>query len=73
MTKKLWSEGELILARCYNFKLDIDTGVAAETSTIEAEIKITSKRAMFEFIKLSFKNFSESPFQHSGIRSLEFT
>lgn len=55
--KKLWHESEVLLGRCFNFDVDIDTG------TIEAKINQTSKRSMFEFIKLAFRNFSESPLE----------
>lgn len=55
MQKKLWHATELTLAKCFNFNVNMDTGV------IEALIHVTTKKAMFEFIRLSFKNFSESP------------
>lgn len=55
--KMLYHDSEILLARCFCFHIDYDTNV------IEAEIKVTSKRAVFEFIKLSFKNFSESPLE----------
>lgn len=52
--KKLWHPTELVLAKCYAFHIDIDTGV------ITANINETYKKAMFEFIRVSFKNFSEA-------------
>jgi SWI/SNF-related matrix-associated actin-dependent regulator 1 of chromatin subfamily A len=52
--KMLYHESEYLLARCFNFNINYETGV------IEADIKVTSKRALYEFIRLSFKNFSES-------------
>jgi SWI/SNF-related matrix-associated actin-dependent regulator of chromatin subfamily A-like protein 1 len=55
--KMLWHESELLLAKCFCFRIDDDYKV------IEADIKVTSKRAMYEFIRLSFKNFSESPLE----------
>lgn len=55
--KKLWHESEIILAKCFGFDINIDTG------KIEAIINQTSKRSLFEFIKLSFRNFSESPLE----------
>lgn len=55
--KKLWHESEVLLGRCFNFDVDIDTGV------IEAKINQTAKRSLFEFIKLAFRNFSESPLE----------
>lgn len=55
--KKLYHESEIILAKCFGFDIDIDTGI------IEAKINQTAKRSLFEFIKLAFKNFSESPLE----------
>lgn len=55
--KKLWHETEILLARCFFFDVDINTG------TIISVIKFTAKRSLYEFIKLSFKNFSESPLE----------
>ncbi len=52
--KKLWHPTELTLAKCYGFHIDIDTGI------ITANINETYKKAMFEFIRVSFKNFSEA-------------
>lgn len=52
--KKLWHPTELVLAKCYGFDMDVDSGV------ITAAIPRTWKQAMFEFIRISFKNFSES-------------
>lgn len=59
MKKILWDESEYVLAKCFNFNIDIETGV------IIANLKVTSKRSLFEFIKLSFKSFSESPLNES--------
>lgn len=59
MKKILWDESEHILARCFNFSIDIENGI------IISDLKITSKRSLFEFIKLSFKSFSESPITES--------
>lgn len=53
----LWHDSERLLAQCFCFHIDYDTNI------IEAEIKVTSKRALYEFIRLSFKNFSESPLE----------
>jgi len=52
--KKLWHPTELVLAKCYGFYIDIDTGV------ITANVNETRKQAMYEFIRISFKNFSEA-------------
>lgn len=52
--KKLWHPTELVLAQCYGFHIDIETGV------ITANVFETWKQAMYEFIRISFKNFSES-------------
>ncbi len=54
--KKLWDDTEIVLAKCYNFSIDITSVVGI----IEADPMFTDKRAMFEFIKFSFKSFSES-------------
>jgi SWI/SNF-related matrix-associated actin-dependent regulator of chromatin subfamily A-like protein 1 len=55
--KMLWHETEHLLAQCFGFRINIETGV------IEADIKLTAKRSLYEFIRLSFKNFSESPLE----------
>lgn len=57
--KKLFHESEILLAKCFNFEFNMEVGY------IDATISLTSKRSMFEFIKLSFKNFSESPMEQS--------
>lgn len=56
--KKLWHESEIVLAKCFNFNVNIDSGI------IMADIRITSKRALYGFISVSFKNFSESVMEH---------
>lgn len=53
--KEFWHSSEIILAQCFNFDINIDTNI------IVADLRSTSKRSLFEFIKLSFKHFSESP------------
>jgi SNF2 family DNA or RNA helicase len=53
--KKLYHDTEIILAKCFGFTTDIDKGL------IICEIKFTAKKALFEFIKLGFKSFSEAP------------
>lgn len=55
--KKLWHDTEILLAKCFCFKINIDSGV------IVCNIQKTSKKAIYEFIKLGFKNFSESPME----------
>lgn len=52
--KKLWHPSELVLAKCYGFHIDIENG------SITANINETYKPAMIEFIRVSFKNFSEA-------------
>lgn len=52
--KKLWHESEIILAKCFNFHIDIDNGI------IVCDLHLTSKKSLYEFIKLGFKSFSES-------------
>lgn len=53
--KKLWHDSELILAKCFNFSIDSETGV------IQADLTVTAKRPLYDFIRIAFKNFSESP------------
>jgi SNF2 family DNA or RNA helicase len=53
--KKLWAESEIILAKCFGFEIDIDSG------RMHANLAMTSKKSLFEFIRIAFKNFSESP------------
>lgn len=55
--KRLWDKSELLLAKCYNFHM-VDT--KEDTTVITAYVWQTSKMAMYEFIRLSFKSFSES-------------
>lgn len=52
--KQLWHESELVLAKCYNFHINIDSG------EITANLLSTFKKAIYEFVKLAFRNFSES-------------
>lgn len=59
--KMLFHESELLLAKCFNFSVDL----SGETTIIEAPIKKTSKRALYEFIRLGFKRFNESPLEES--------
>lgn len=55
--KALYHESELLLAKCYNFDINLETG------EITAPLRFTSKQALFYFIELAFKNFWESPLQ----------
>lgn len=55
--KLLYHESEILLAKCFGFFIDMEKGI------IDADIRFTSKRSLFEFIKLTFKNFSESPLE----------
>lgn len=59
MWKRLWNETELILARCYNFTVDIDR------SEVRAQLHVTDKRAIYHFIQNSFRNFSEALEEHA--------
>jgi hypothetical protein len=52
--KKLWNEAELVLAKCFSFHIDIENGF------ITADIKTTFRKALFEFVKACYKNFSEA-------------
>jgi len=52
--KKMWHDSEITLAKCYNFSVDFETG------TIIAMVGLTFKKAIYHFIKLSFKSFSEA-------------
>jgi len=52
--KLMWHESELLLAKCFNFSVDNETGV------IIAKIQTTAKRALYEFVRIAFKNFSEA-------------
>lgn len=52
--KKLWHDSETVLAKCFNFAINSDSG------KIVCDIRFTSKKALYEFIRISFKNFSES-------------
>lgn len=60
MQKVMFHESEIILARCFSFNINIDDQV------IIADLKMTSKRSLYEFIKLSFKSFSESPMEENS-------
>lgn len=53
-SKRLWAENELLLARCYNFQIN------HETNEVTAFLITTFKKAIYEFVKLAFRNFSES-------------
>lgn len=55
--KALYHESELLLAKCYNFDINLETG------EITAPLRFTAKEALFYFIELAFKNFWESPLQ----------
>lgn len=55
--KAIYHESELLLAKCYNFDINLETG------EITAPLRFTAKEALFYFIELAFKNFWESPLQ----------
>ena len=55
--KALYHESELLLAKCYNFEINLETG------EITAHLRYTASQALFYFIELAFKNFWESPLQ----------
>jgi SWI/SNF-related matrix-associated actin-dependent regulator 1 of chromatin subfamily A len=52
--KVMWHDSEIVLAKCYNFPIDIETG------EITANVGVTFKKAIYHFIKLAFRNFSEN-------------
>lgn len=52
--KMLWHESEITLAKCYNFPIDIENG------EITAHVGTTFKQAIYHFIRLGFRNFSEN-------------
>lgn len=52
--KKLYHESEIVLAHCFNFDVNIEEG------TITATIMYTHKKSLYDFIRYTFKNFSES-------------
>lgn len=58
--KILWDDRERLLAQCFNFHID------DERNTVTVDLMITSKRSLHEFIKLSFRNFSESPLEEDN-------
>jgi SWI/SNF-related matrix-associated actin-dependent regulator 1 of chromatin subfamily A len=55
--KLLFHEGEILLAKCFGFT------VYSDTMEIEADISLTSKRSLYEFIRLAFRTFNESPLE----------
>ena len=57
MTKVLWAEEELFLARCYWFKVHT---VGKET-VVEADLTITFRKAVYVFINHCFKPFVNNP------------
>lgn len=57
--KRLWHPTELTLATCYGFTIHI-AETDKDSTIIVANIAETHKEAMYEFIKISFKNFSEA-------------
>mgnify|MGYP006326778559 CR=1 FL=1 len=52
--KKLYHESEIVIAKCFNFEINNETG------QITATLIYTHKQSLFEFIRIAFKNFSES-------------
>lgn len=54
MHKKMFSEAEIVLAKCLWLRYDEDT------STIYADLETTTDRALASFLGLSFRNFMES-------------
>lgn len=52
--KMLWNEAEIVLAKCFCFEVNVDT------NSVTATICITSRKAMYEFIKFSYRTFSEA-------------
>ena len=56
MSKPVWSEQELALARCYNFVISGDS----ESVSIIVDIRKTAKIAVINFLALSFRAMWES-------------
>ena len=52
--KKMYHDSEIVLAKCYNFSIDFESGI------ITASVGLTIKKAIYHFIKLAFKSFSEA-------------
>lgn len=56
--KLVWHETEIMLAECFSFTLEQDA--KGFTGVIIADPMVTTQQSMREFIRLSFKSFSES-------------
>lgn len=54
-SKLLWHDSEIMLAKCFSFEIDL------ENKMIISVIAHTHKKALFEFIRIAFKNFNEAP------------
>lgn len=52
--KRLWDDSEIVLAKCYGFKIDNETG------EIESLLMNTSKLSIYTFVRHGFRNFSEN-------------
>jgi SNF2 family DNA or RNA helicase len=52
--KRVWAENEIAMANAMNF-------LFSENGDITAQLVTTTPRALFEFIKISFRNFNEAP------------
>lgn len=61
--KKLYHESEILLAKCFNFDINVDTGI------IEINPRVTAIKAIKAFLELSFRNFSESPLEENRKQS----
>lgn len=68
MTKKLWAENELAFAGCLALPFDPSSG------SVTANLYLTTRRALYEFLTLSFRNFMHNPDnQHFRDRFFEQT
>lgn len=50
----MWDESEIVLAKCFQFDIDLESGV------ITAEFIYIAKQPLFNFIQKAFRNFSQS-------------
>lgn len=57
--RQLYHDSEILMAKCFNFDINIDTGI------ITCDPMVTSLKAIKAFIELTFRNFSESPLENN--------
>jgi Intein splicing domain/SNF2-related domain len=60
MYKKLWAENELFLANIFGFEIQFDADDSGGYVCIVADLYQTSRKALHEFLKMSFANFMNS-------------